>query len=213
MASDGASGGEAYKEKSLSFARQNVTTQFEPIAVKDFPECLRPAVSDLDLDGDGKIQPSEILKALVAREDALDESSKKHKSLTLAIVALSIALIIMLAGNFGLTAAVIYMVRPRPAAGARPDPIAARLTGRARARADERHRGELRQRAHGHPRRAARDRVHGDGRPGRRRHGPLRARGQVQRPDCDREGAAPPAAMDRAGPRGGGRMPGTTTTR
>ena len=100
-----------YQEKSVSFARQNAAKKFEPIDVSEFPEVLRPAVGELDLDGDGKIQPSEILQALVLREDVIAKGEKKNQSLKLAIIALSIALLIMLAGNFGLTAAVVYMTK------------------------------------------------------------------------------------------------------
>ena len=100
-----------YHEKSMSFARQNAAKKFEPIDVSEFPEVLRPAVGELDLDGDGKIQPSEILQALVLREDVIAKGEKKNQSLKLAVIALSIALLIMLAGNFGLTAAVVYMTK------------------------------------------------------------------------------------------------------
>ena len=48
---------------------------------------------------------------LVLREDVIAKGDKKNQSLKLAVIALSIALLIMLAGNFGLTAAVVYMTK------------------------------------------------------------------------------------------------------
>ena len=52
--------------KTKSYARANSNAYFEPVTLESFPESIRPALRELDSDQDGKVQPREVLRAIVA---------------------------------------------------------------------------------------------------------------------------------------------------
>ena len=89
--------------KNTSYARANSNKWFEPVALENFPEPLRPALRELDTNDDGKVQPREILRAVVAYQDA----KIKNTRLVMAVTLLVALVVVMLLGNFGLTYAVI----------------------------------------------------------------------------------------------------------
>lgn len=93
--------------KNTSYARANSNKWFEPVALETFPEPLRPALRELDTNDDGKVQPREILRAVVAYQDA----KVKNTRLMMAVTLLVALVVVMLLGNFGLTYAVMELAK------------------------------------------------------------------------------------------------------
>jgi len=97
-------------------AARNSSGKNGEISIAAFPETVRDAVAQFDLDGSGFVDSGE----LVAGAKALEQTQKENRYLKIAVVVFIIILVIFCIAIFGLTFAVIKMTEQVSAAVPNP---------------------------------------------------------------------------------------------